>query len=186
MDNGHPARHVAIVLVLAATALLLTTCRKPASPEVEDRPAVVVENPGLRLRLNGIPDAFEVISNDGDELVLGPADPAIEGRIVFATLDPAAGQNLPAEVEAHQSFIAAQDGGDPRGGQELLSPLGTTYYSRGRYVLDGAEIEETAIFAIHPDGDRIVTMTYRYPAGGDSTVRVEQLFDVLAVVEGVD
>jgi hypothetical protein len=184
-NNGHPAR-VVVVLTLAAAALLLTTCRQPDTPAVEERPAVVVENPELRLRLNGVPDDFEVVANDGAELALAPADPAIEGRIIVAALDPAAGQNLPAEVEAHQSFVAGQEGGDPRGGQELLSPLGTTFYSRGRYLVDGAEIEETAIFAIHPDGDRIVTITYRYPADGDSTVRVQQLFDVLAVVEGLD
>ena len=50
----------------------------------------------------------------------------------------------------------------------------------------GTEIEETVIFALHPDADRIMTITYRYPAGVDSSVRVQQLFDVLGAVEGVD
>jgi len=186
MDTRHSARSVLAIFAFAAAATLLTTCSQPESPEVDEPPPIVIENPGLRLRLDGVPTEFQVVANGEDELVLEPADPTVEGRIVVRTLDPAVGQNLPAQVEAHQSFIAGQEGGDPRGGQELLSPLGTTFYSRGRYLADGAEIEETAIFAIHPDGDRIVTITYRYPAGGDSTVRVQQLFDVLAVVEGVD
>jgi len=42
------------------------------------------------------------------------------------------------------------------------------------------------IFALHPDGDRITTVTYQYPAGDDSSDRVQQLFEVLAVVEGID
>lgn len=42
------------------------------------------------------------------------------------------------------------------------------------------------IFALHPDADRITTVTYQYPAGDDSSVRVQQLFDSLAVVEGID
>jgi hypothetical protein len=31
-----------------------------------------------------------------------------------------------------------------------------------------------------------MTITYRYPVGDDSSVRVQQLFDVLATVEGLD
>jgi len=31
-----------------------------------------------------------------------------------------------------------------------------------------------------------MTITYRYPAGDDSSERVQQLFEVLAVVEGLD
>jgi len=182
---GHPARLV-VVPAIAAAALIFTTCRPTAPPEIKEPAAVVVENPALRLRLNGVPDQLHVVANDDTGLVLEPADPAVDGRIVITTLDPEVGQNLPAEVDAHQSFIASQAGGDPRGGQELVSPLGTTFYSRGRYLVDDVEIEETEIVAIHPDADRIVTMTYRYPAAGDSTVRVQQLFDVLAVTGGID
>ena len=99
---------------------------------------------------------------------------------------PEAGQNLPAEVKAHQVFIENQEEGDYLGGQELTSQLGTSFYSRGRYLHDGTEIEETVVFALHPYKDRIMTITYRYPVGVDSAIRVQQLFDVLAVVEGLD
>ncbi len=114
------------------------------------------------------------------------ANPTTEGQIVFANKPPEAGQNLPAEVKIHQAFIENQEEGDYLGGQELVSQLGTTFYSRGRYLVDGDEIEETVVFALHPYADRIMTITYRYPAGVDSSIRVQQLFDVLAMVEGLD
>lgn len=66
-----------------------------------------------------------------------------------------------------------------------MSQLGTAFYSRGRFVLDGASIEETVVFTLHPDADRMISLRYRYPAGVDSSVRVQQLFDVLATVGGV-
>jgi len=175
-----------IVLVVTVSSVMFGSCRQPAEPEVEERPAIVVENMGLRLRLVGVPGAFMVAVNDGDQLILEPSDSSTEGQIHFANNPPEAGQNLPAEVKAHKVFIENQEEGDYLGGQELTSQLGTSFYSRGRYLHDGTEIEETVIFALHPYNDRIMTITYRYPVGVDSAIRVQQLFDVLAVVEGLD
>lgn len=175
-----------IVLVVTASAVMLGSCRQPVEPEVVERPAMVVENMELRLRLAGVPGGFKVVMNDGDQLILEPSDSTTEGQIHFANNPPEAGQNLPAEVKAHQVFIENQEEGDYLGGQELTSQLGTSFYSRGRYLHDGTEIEETVVFALHPYKDRIMTITYRYPAGDDSSVRVQQLFEVLGVVEGLD
>ncbi len=186
MGPSRPARLVLLVLGVSAIAVLFGTCRQPASPEVAESPAVVVENPELRLRLDGVPAEFAVAVNDGNQLVLVTADAARKGRVVFANRPPEAGQNLPAEVKAHQIFIEDQEGSGYFGGQELVSPLGTTFYSRGRYLVDGAEIEETVVFGLHPDADRITTMTYRYPAGDDSSERLEGFFGVLAVVGATD
>ena len=186
MTHRRPARLVLAALIVSATSVLLGTCRQQETPEVPEKPTLVVENPELRLRLNDVPDDFVVVSNAGDELILGLSSGAGDGEISFANRVPEEGQNLPAAAEDHQSFIAAREGGEALGGQELVSQLGTMFYSRGRYVADGAEIEETVIFALHPDADRITTVTYRYPAGDDSSVRVQQLFDVLAVIEGID
>ena len=182
----HLSRVVFIVLVVTASSVMFGSCRQPAEPEAEERPAMVVENVELRLRLAGVPGTFMVVMNDGDQLILNPSDSTTEGRILFANKPPEAGQNLPAEVKAHQVFIENQEEADYLGGQELASQLGTTYYSRGRYVQYEAEIEETVVFALHPYADRIMTITYRYPAGVDSSVRVQQLLDVLATVEGLD
>ena len=175
-----------IVLVVTASSVMLGSCRQPVEPEVVERPAMVVENMELRLRLAGVPGGFMVVMNDGDQLILEPSDSTTKGQIHFANKPPEAGQNLPAEVKAHQVFIENQEEADYLGGQELISQLGTSYYSRGRYLHDGNEIEETIIYALHPYKDRIMTITYRYPAGDDSSVRVQQLFEVLGVVEGLD
>ena len=36
---------------------------------------------------------------------------------------------------------------------------------------------------VHPTQSRLLTITYRYPAGDDSAARVEQLIGVLAEIE---
>lgn len=182
----HPlTRFVVVAVFIAASSLLIGSCNQRSQPELAEPTPMVVENSTLRLRLAGVPGAFTTVTNDGDELVLRPADRAVEGEIRFANKAPEAGQNLPAELKVHEEAVAAKEGGDYLGARELTSQLGTTYYSRGRYVADGALIEETTIYALHPYADRIMTITYRYPAGNDSSDRVQQLLEVLAVVEGL-
>ena len=179
-------RLVFVLLFITASSLLIGSCNRQPEPEIVEPTPMVVENNELRLRIAGVPGNFKTVTNDGDELILSVADPAIEGEILFANKPPEAGQNLPAELRSHEELIEEREGGDYLGAQELTSQLGTTYYSRGRYLLDGSLIEETTIFALHPYADRITTITYRYPAGDDSSERVQQLFDVLGVVEGLD
>ena len=180
------ARLVVVLLFITASSLLIGSCNQQPEPEIVEPTPMVVENNELRLRLAGVPSEFMTVTNDGDQLILSVADPAIEGEILFANKPPEAGQNLPAELRFHEELIGELEGGDYLGARELTSQLGTTYYSRGRYLLDNTLIEETTIFALHPYADRITTINYRYPAGDDSSERVQQLFEVLAVVEGLD
>jgi hypothetical protein len=63
------------------------------------------------------------------------------------------------------------------------SDRGTAFYSRGRFVEKGVVEEETVILTIHPSANRLLTISYRYPAGEDSAARVEKLIDVLSYVE---
>jgi hypothetical protein len=172
-------------MVLTAGSLLLGSCAPADEPEVENRPAMVFENTELRLRLSRVPAEFVVVTNDGDQLVLDHSDAAVGGRITIANRPPEAGQNLPAETKVHRVFIENQENGDYLGGQELVTHLGTAFYSRGRYVVEGAEIEEVVVYSLHPYADRIMTVTYRYPAGLDSSVRIQQLFDLFAGLEGL-
>jgi hypothetical protein len=178
---------VLVVIPVAVAFALVASCnRAPApAPEPEARAPQPVESPELGLRLADLPEGLAVASNRGTELVLAPADPAVAGRIVFEVMPPEAGQNIPAAVAAHQADIEAREGGDYQGSQELISPLGTTFYSRGRYLADGVELEETVIFALHPGGGRMMTVTSSYPAGTDSSVRVQQLLDVVAEVGAI-
>lgn len=179
-------RLVFVSLFITASSLLIGSCNQQPEPEIAEPAPMVVENIELRLRLAGVPGEFMTVTNDGDKLILSVADPAIEGEILFANKTPEAGQNLPAEVKIHQVVIEEREKGDYLGAQELVSQLGTTYYSRGQYIQDGAKIEETTIFALHPYADRIMTITYLYPAGDDSSERVQQLFEILEIVEGLD
>jgi hypothetical protein len=173
------------VAVGLAFCLLASCDREPEpKPEPERGAPVVVENPTLGLRLNGVPEDLVVAVNDGPDLVLTPADAEVEGRISFAVLPPGAGQNIPAAVAEHRAAVEGREGGTYQGSQELISPLGTTFYSRGRFLADGREVEETVVFSLHPAGGRMMTITATYPAGADSSVRVQQLLDVVAVVEG--
>lgn len=182
------SRRLAAATTPILLALTLVGCGAPSDPASMDEPVQPssIENPELRLRLVGVPSDFEITSNQARELVLGHTDPAVGGDVVIATQPPEDGQNLVSAVAFHQAFIENQEDGDYQGGQELIGPLGTAFYSRGRFHLDGKAVEETKIFTLHPDGDRILTLRYRYPAGVDSSVRVQQLFDLLATIEGLD
>jgi len=180
--------HLSLAVIFTVGAAVLSGSCGP-QPEPEPEPVASaptpIENQILRLRLASVPEPFVVVTNEGDQLELGLALPEQQGRIIFAVRSPDQGQNIPSAVKFHQAFIENQEGADYQGAQELISPLGTTFYSRGRYLKDGSKIEETVIFALHPDADRMMTITYRYPASVDSSVRVEQLFEVLAEVEGL-
>lgn len=173
-------------VLITASSVLIGSCNGKSEPEVVEPPPMVVENTELRLRLAGVPGGFTIVTNDGEQLVLNPSDSSSAGEIHFANRAPEAGQNLPAEVKAHRVFIEGLEGGEYQGAQELVSQLGTTYYSRGRYLSDGKRVEETTIFALHPYADRIMTITYLYPAGDDAGDRVQELFEILEIVEGLD
>ncbi len=79
IGNRRPGRVVLAVLIVGAASVLLGTCRRQETPEVPENQTLVVENPALRLRLNDIPDDFMVVSNIGDQLILGLAGATGEG-----------------------------------------------------------------------------------------------------------
>ena len=177
----------AVFAVLVGTAVIAFEACAPSTESEPPTPApTTVENTDLRLRLADLPTTFSAVANTGAELAVEPSDPAIAGRIEFLVSPPEDGQNLVSALKFHQTFIENQEDGDYQGGQELVSQLGTAFYSRGRFVLEGEAIEETVVFTIHPDADRMLRLRYRYPAGIDSSVRVEQLFEVLGTVEGIE
>lgn len=174
------------LLILAAIVPTISTCSTPPEPEALITGGETISSAELRLRLVELPEGFVPADDAGNGLAVVPADPAIGGRIEVLVSDPDEGQNLVSAVKFHRAFIENQEDGDYQGGQELVTHLGSAFYSRGRFTLDGESIEETVVFSLHPDGDRMMRLRYRYPAGIDSSVRVQQLFDVLACVEGYD
>ena len=155
-------------------------CGQPAEPP-PDRGVV---NPALGLRLAAVPDGFTVVRNQDDQLVLEPTAEDTSGAVTVNVGPVEDGVNLIAAMDAHQERIEGLPEGDYRGGLELQTPLGTAFYSRGRYRSDdGGLVEETRVLAIHPVEERLLTMEYRYPAGEDSKARVESLLELFSQVE---
>jgi hypothetical protein len=74
-------------------------------------------------------------------------------------------------------------GADYKGGQELVTPLGSAFYSRGRYLAGAELVEDTVLVSKHPSSNRLLVISYRYPAGADSSVRVQQLLEIVTVLQ---
>lgn len=176
------------VRILLAVSLLLSTlvaCRSApegggdaASAEAEP---VRVENATLGVAIADLDPFFQVASNEGDTLVLAPADDAVAGTLTMSAGEPitSGGVNLVKAIEDHKASIEER-GGEFKGQRELGGPLGTAFYSRGHLPADdGTTTEETVIFTVHPAGDRVLRLTYVYPQGDDSAQRIQdQLFSV--------
>lgn len=152
-----------------------------------EQPDVVpsVTNDVLQLRLTSVPSDFVVTVNEGDRLELEPSAEGLQGRVSFTVGPEERGVNLVAAVKRHQRHIEEFPQADYKGGQELSTERGTAFYSRGRYLAGTTETEETAVFIQHPTQSRLLTITYRYPADVDSSVRVQQLLDLLGEVDAV-
>lgn len=163
-------------------------CR-PAEPEPEVAPAGErVENAAAGVAIAVLPPVLRLVAIDGERIVLGLSDPEAVGEIVVTPGEPQVGGiNLVAAVESHKQEILERPGGDYKGQRELGSQLGTAFYSRGRYLVSedsGALEEETVVFLVHPWNDRTLQLIYRYPAGEDSSERIQDhLFALLAEIE---
>jgi hypothetical protein len=168
----------------AVTAGLLLTltvaCSQP--PATVDQGAT---NQALGLQLVTVPPDFTVAVNDGKRLELVPTDASIGGTLWFEVGPIEDGLNLVAAVKGHQRRIQESLEADYMGGQELVTPLGAAFYSRGRFLAGVTETEETVVFLRHPAEVRLLTISYRYPAGVDSSVRVQQLLDVVGEIEAL-
>lgn len=171
--------------VLPCTVILAALACGPSGPATEAPPGDTgVRNEALDIRLASVPGDFTVARNEGSDLVLVPTAEGAQGRVTVTVGPLVAGVNLIAAMDEHKAEIEALPDGDYRGGQELQTPLGPAFYSRGRFRdTDGAMIEETRVLAVHPRAERLLTVQYRYPAGDDSRSRVEALIGLFAQVE---
>ncbi len=162
-------------VVTAVTMLAACSLAPPPDPGVV--------NAELRIRLANVPEGFEVAINQGAVLELSPIGGIAGGSVLFAVGPEETGINLVAAVKEHQARIESLPGGEYQGAQELQGPLGTAFYSRGRFQGDDGLEEETVILSLHPSQSRLLEIIYDYPAGDDSAARVKELIGVLAEVE---
>lgn len=185
----------------AAVDLIERVCREkfPSEEEVSARrlgaakpatgPTGGVSNRHLGIGLSQIPPGFELLRNEGVELVLGPAEGGA-GRLTFE-LGPveAAGVNLVDRVWYEKERIESLPEGAYRGQNELggLS-IGTTFTSRGRFVNEeGERVEEYRALALHPVENRVLIVDYEYPAPPSSESgehnRLQELMLILEQIE---
>ena len=169
---------IAIVLpVLFAVSACGAGEKKAAEPE-----PVRIESPSLGIVLVDPPAEFEVASNGEGRLVLRAPD---GGTVTLERGTEAEDSNLVQAVKDHQAAIEGREGGEYLGVRELVTPLGSAFWSRGRYPGEHGTLEETRIVTLHPSGQGILTLTYVYPAGEDSSARIQSLLGLVVAVEAL-
>lgn len=175
-------------LASLATAILVPiaiTAIGCAEPPPEPAPVQRIENHELGIAIANVPSPFVIDSNEGAVLELRAPGDLSEGVLFFETTDEMSGGiNLVAEAESMQDWYEQQPEGQYFGNLELGTPLGPAFTSRGTYLLDGAQIEEIRVFAIHPTSNRLLRLTYRY-GPGEGKERLQQLAVILGEIEGV-
>lgn len=169
------------VLLAAAVCMIFIGlelgCSQPPPPPVG------TSNAQLDLSIGNLGDDWIVETNQGSILTFRRSDPERPGTIDMIVGPEEDGVNLVEAMDTHRQTIENLPDGSYFGGQELTGPMGTAFYSRGRYSLEGATVEETRILSIHPRSSRLFEIVYRYPAGEDSSTRVGELVEVFAEVE---
>jgi hypothetical protein len=173
---------LAAATTLALLTLVTAGCGSQGSaPAGQER----IENADLGLALAALPAAFEVAENAGESLAL--IAPAVEGGTVQVTVGPLelAGINLVEVVKERRTEFEGE-GRLYFGNRELMTPYGSAYTTRGQITGADGPLEVTSVYSLHPDGsDRLMTVTYRYPGGGDSQARVGELLELLGELEAL-
>jgi hypothetical protein len=183
------------------TVLLLTPAATACSPggaggdgggeAVPAAEPTRVESPGLGLALS-IPAGSGAEMEEAGPEVLRVALAATEdlpagSTVTYAAEPPqSAGVNLVEAVNQRAQEVEARPEGDFLGQLELGGPLGPAYSTRARFTEEGQEVEEIRIFTVHPAGDRLLHMTYRYqPDPGLTKQRMDQALEAFGWIEPV-
>jgi len=171
-----------VCLLLLATA----GCQEPEPPPSPAAPQPV-KSPEAGLRLSDLPDGFRLVAVNAGEILLERKPELPPGTaVVTATSEQAAGVNLFAAVNEQKEEIESRPEGRFYGQTELGSHLGPAYLTRGRWTENGQEMEEMRLFSLHPQGNRMLVITYRYALSGDTKDRAEQAMEILGMVESLE
>jgi len=175
------SRRPILVLSILLAAGAATACGAREAPA--EKPPARIECPSLGIVLVDPPAGLRLVRNDGETVVL--EETGKEGTITLARGTEAEDSNLVQAVKDHQAAIEAREGAEYLGVRELVTPLGSAYWSRGRYPVDGKTVEETRIVTLHPSGTGILTLTSVYPAGDDSSQRIQTLLGIVVGIEAL-
>lgn len=189
MQRLVPTAHLsARLFACAAVCLLLAAagCREPEPPPSPAAPQPV-KSPEAGIRLSDLPEGFRLVAVNGGEILLERKPELPPGTaVVTATPVQTAGVNLFAAVNEQKEEIESRPDGKFYGQTELGSHLGTAFLTRGRWTENGQEMEEMRLFSLHPQGNRMLVITYRYALSGDTKDRAEQAMEILGMVEGLE
>ena len=185
MKGKHMRQTPVLIGLILISTLGLAGCQK--KKEEPPPPPVRVDNPTAGVAIAALSPDFVAAGNDGATIELVPAGEGATGKVsIVAGEAEIGGINLVAAVKAHKEEILQRPDGDYKGQTEYVSPLGTTYASRGRYTEGGGTVEERVVFMVHPWGDRLLSVIYRYPAGDDTQDRLDSLMEgVVGELEGL-
>lgn len=173
-------RFTTIFVVVVCSLTLMVGCAKDARENAVSRD---FSNPNIDVRVVALDDIWAQPSDGEDQTSIDLASAERTGTVRITVGEEETGVNLVSKVDEHQSRILSQPDGEYSGAQELTGPMGTAFYSRGRYVLDGKPVEETIIVALHPRSSRALWLTYVYPADTDSSQRVDELIGLFSSIE---
>lgn len=166
-------------LLASLTTVLVAACSSPTEDTPAPTPDPVV-NEVMNVSFASLPAGFAVAENSADTLRLEPAsaEESQGPRTMWLEVGERSDFGIPLVdiVNSQKEQYEALDGGAFAGNRELGTHVGKAYYSRGSYSFDGATVEETRIFLVHPTENRLVTFHYRYPADDDSGARIQELF----------
>jgi hypothetical protein len=167
--------------------LLLAACSRSAPPAAAESEPKAVENAELGLEVAPLPAGIEVAENRGDLLSFDAVSDGVPGTLTVTVAPPdPAGVDLVAVVKKYGADAAAAAGGKFFGGNEMVVPSGSAYTARA--LVAGGTVEERRVFLLHPGGgDRLVTITLRYPPGdvGASRGRMQQTMDFLSALKAL-
>lgn len=183
--STHGPRETRRALAVLAAAALLAAC-PGAEPPADEPAAEPVESAAAGVRIAALPAVFEVESNDASGLALGaPSLPGPSDLTITLSDEYEQGLDIIDAVEQALAGFEARPAGRSFGQTQLISPLGHAYMPRGRYEIDGRPVEELRALLAHPWGNRLLTLSYVYPAGDDTSERGEQLMELLGEMEAL-
>jgi hypothetical protein len=90
-----------------------------------------------------------------------------------------AGINIFETVEEQLTSFTELPEGASFGQTQLMAEIGLAFMLRGRYQVAGNPVEELRIILVHPVGNRLLTASYIYPLGDDTSERGQQLMELL-------
>ncbi len=176
----------ACAMSMASLLLFVLGCKQSGSAVEPTPPGARVENATLGLAIAELPSDFEVDTNNDGDLILTAEGATGPGVVRFEIGPEEQGSvNIVAASSQTKAVFESRQAGEFFGNQELMTPIGSFFTARGAYQEGQGRIEELLAFTLHPNSNRLVRVSFRYPAG-EAAERAPQFALLLGELEGYD